>query len=89
MTEPTSSASPSRPRAVRATIGGMTSLQPGWMVFAGDPSEVADRLILLHSQVGHSRHIIQMDVGMPHREFLSAIELLGTEVAPRVRAAIS
>lgn len=61
---------------------------PGGMVFAGDPSEVADRLIQLHGQVGHSRHIIQMDVGMPHREFLTAIELLGTEVAPLVRAAI-
>lgn len=61
---------------------------PGGMVFAGDPSEVADRLVQLHSEIGHSRHIIQMDIGMPHREFLTAIELLGTDVAPRVRAAI-
>jgi len=29
-----------------------------------------------------------MDLGhIPHREWLEAIELLGTEVAPRVRAA--
>jgi alkanesulfonate monooxygenase SsuD/methylene tetrahydromethanopterin reductase-like flavin-dependent oxidoreductase (luciferase family) len=60
---------------------------PGGMVFAGDPSEIADRIIDLHRGLRHSRHIIQMDIGgMPHRDVLTAIELLGTEVAPRVRA---
>lgn len=37
--------------------------------------------------MGHDRQIIQMDVGgLPHADFLRAIELLGTEVLPRVRA---
>lgn len=60
---------------------------PGGMVFAGDPSEVADRIIDLHRHLGHTRHFFQMDIGgMPQSEVLSSIELLGTEVAPRVRA---
>jgi len=60
---------------------------PGGMVFAGDPQEIADRIIDLHHHLGHSRHFLQMDIGgMPHLEVLRSIELLGTEVAPRVRA---
>ena len=62
---------------------------PGGMVFAGDPSEIADRIIDLHRHLGHMRHFFQMDIGgMPHSEVLASIELLGTEVAPRVRAEI-
>jgi hypothetical protein len=58
------------------------------MVFAGGPEEIADRLITFHGSLGHSRHLLQMDLGhIPHREWLGAIELLGTVVAPRVRAA--
>ena len=39
--------------------------------------------------LGHMRHFFQMDIGgMPHSEVLASIELLGTEVAPRVRAEI-
>ena len=35
-----------------------------------------------------SRHILQMDLGhIPQRAWLEAIELLGTRVAPEVRAA--
>ena len=34
--------------------------------------------------MGHSRQILQMDLGgIPHREVLRSIELLGTKVAPR------
>jgi alkanesulfonate monooxygenase SsuD/methylene tetrahydromethanopterin reductase-like flavin-dependent oxidoreductase (luciferase family) len=53
------------------------------MVFAGDPAEIADRIIDLHHHLGHTRHFFQMDVGgMPHADVLKSIELLGTEVAP-------
>jgi alkanesulfonate monooxygenase SsuD/methylene tetrahydromethanopterin reductase-like flavin-dependent oxidoreductase (luciferase family) len=59
---------------------------PGGMIFAGGPSEIADRLITFHRAIGHSRHLIQMDLGpTPQRELLAAVELLGTEVAPLVR----
>jgi probable LLM family oxidoreductase len=59
---------------------------PGGMIFAGAPNEIADRLIEFHHQLGHSRHILQMDLGhVEQSELLGAIELLGTEVAPQVR----
>jgi alkanesulfonate monooxygenase SsuD/methylene tetrahydromethanopterin reductase-like flavin-dependent oxidoreductase (luciferase family) len=62
---------------------------PGGMVFAGDPIEIADRIVDLHRHLGHDRHFLQMDIGgVPHEEVLASIELLGTEVAPRVRAEI-
>ncbi|MGW8654857.1 LLM class flavin-dependent oxidoreductase [Nocardia salmonicida] len=65
-------------------------LQPGGMVFAGNPDEIADRIIHLHQLLRHDRQILQMDVGgMPQTELLRSIELLGTEVAPRVRKALS
>lgn len=60
--------------------------EPGGMVFAGGPDEIADRILHLHELLGHSRQILQMDVGgMPHGVFLESIELLGTEVLPQVR----
>ena len=59
-------------------------------LFVGDPDEIADRIIALYKLVGHTRHIFQMDTGqMPQEKFLHAIELLGTKVAPKVRAAIA
>ena len=60
---------------------------PGGMVFAGEPSEIAERIIDLHQHLGHHRQYLQMDIGgMPHRDVLASMELLGTEVAPLVRA---
>lgn len=61
---------------------------PGGMVFAGSPDEIAERLVTFHQHLGHSRHILQMDLGhIPQCEWLQVIELLGTQVAPQVRAA--
>jgi alkanesulfonate monooxygenase SsuD/methylene tetrahydromethanopterin reductase-like flavin-dependent oxidoreductase (luciferase family) len=72
-------------RPMRAPSGREADLKYG-MVFAGGPNEVADRIIHLHKLLGHSRQIIQMDVGgMPHKMFLKSIELLGTKVLPKVR----
>ena len=60
---------------------------PGGMVFAGSPDEIAERLVEFHRHLGHSRHILQMDLGhITQTEWLEAIELLGTKVAPLVRA---
>src|SRR4051794_3292174 len=76
-------------RPVRAPAGRAADLEPGGMVFAGGPDEVADRILHLHELLGHSRQIMQMDVGgMPQATFLKAIELLGTKVAPAVRRAL-
>lgn len=63
---------------------------PGGMVFAGDPTEIAERIIDLHKHLGHRRQFLQMDIGgMPHRQVLNSIELLGSEVAPLVRAELN
>jgi alkanesulfonate monooxygenase SsuD/methylene tetrahydromethanopterin reductase-like flavin-dependent oxidoreductase (luciferase family) len=73
-------------RPPMAPPGREAQLEPGGMVFAGGPNEVADRILHLHSLLGHTRQILQMDVGgMPHAAFLRSIELLGTEVLPRIR----
>ncbi|MFI8170835.1 LLM class flavin-dependent oxidoreductase [Streptomyces sp. NPDC085931] len=73
---------PAPPRTDRAAAFG-----PNGMVFVGSPNEIADRILNLHSLLGHTRQILQMDIGgMPHRHFLHAIELLGTKVLPQIRA---
>ena len=69
-----------------APTGRDAAYEPGGMVFAGGINEVTDRIFHLHSLLGHTRQILQMDVGsMPHATFLKAIELLGTEVLPQIR----
>jgi alkanesulfonate monooxygenase SsuD/methylene tetrahydromethanopterin reductase-like flavin-dependent oxidoreductase (luciferase family) len=73
-------------RPPMAPPGRESQLEPGGMVFAGGPNQVADRILHLHSLLGHTRQILQMDVGgMPHAAYLNAIELLGTEVLPQIR----
>jgi len=63
---------------------------PRGALFAGNPTEVADKILLMHANLGIDRFFIHMPVGtMPHGEVLRAIELFGTEVAPVVRAAIA
>jgi alkanesulfonate monooxygenase SsuD/methylene tetrahydromethanopterin reductase-like flavin-dependent oxidoreductase (luciferase family) len=72
-------------RPPMAPPGREAQLEPGGMVFAGGPNEVADRILHLHSLLGHTRQILQMDVGgMSHATYLKAIELLGTEILPQI-----
>ncbi|VTR76821.1 LLM class flavin-dependent oxidoreductase [Cellulomonas hominis] len=62
----------------------------GGAYFVGAPEEVAERIVALHGVLGHDRQIFQMDLsGVPQRESLRAIELLGTRVAPMVREALA
>lgn len=71
-----------------APSGREEDMQRGGMVFAGGPTEIAERILELREHLGHSRQILQMDVGgMPHLEFLASIELLGTKVLPELRRA--
>lgn len=59
-------------------------------LYVGDPETVAQKIIHLRKNVGITRFLLHMPLGtMPHHEVMRAIELLGTEVAPRVRAEIS
>lgn len=60
---------------------------PHGAIFVGDPEYVAEKILTLHQVLGHDRQIFQMDYsGVPQREVLRSIELLGTEVRPRVEA---
>ena len=75
-------------RPMRARGGREADLERS-MVFAGGPEQVADRILHLHKLLGHSRQILQVDVGgMPHETFLKSIELLGKKVLPKVREQI-
>lgn len=57
---------------------------------AGSPEDVADKILYQHELFGHQRFLMQISVGtMPHDKVLRSIELLGTRVAPIVRAEVA
>jgi probable LLM family oxidoreductase len=59
-------------------------------LYVGDSETVAQKIIHLRKNVGITRFMLHLPLGtMPHDDVLKAIELLGTEVAPRVRDEIS
>lgn len=59
-------------------------------LYVGDPDTVARKIIHLRKNVGVTRFFLHVPVGsMPHDQVMKAIELLGTEVAPRVREEVS
>ena len=63
---------------------------PKGALYVGDPETVAHKIIDLRKNVGITRFMLHVPVGtMPHADVMRAIELLGTEVAPRVREEIS
>ncbi len=60
---------------------------PRGALFVGDPDQVVEKILWEHEFFGHDRFLLQLTVGsLPHDRVLRAIELLGTEVAPRVRS---
>jgi probable LLM family oxidoreductase len=60
---------------------------PRGALLVGSPDDVARKILAQHEIFGHDRFLAQVNVGgLPHEKVLHAIELLGTEVAPRVRA---
>jgi probable LLM family oxidoreductase len=59
---------------------------PGALV-VGSPEEVVEKILFQHELFGHDRFLAQISVGdLAHDRVLRAIELLGTQVAPAVRA---
>lgn len=57
--------------------------------FIGDPERVAEKVLYWHELFRPERLLLQLTVGtLPHARVLKAIELLGTEVLPRVRRAL-
>jgi probable LLM family oxidoreductase len=59
-------------------------------LFVGDPRQVVEKILFQHEIFGHDRFLLQISVGtLPHPQVLRAIELLGTEVVPRVRSELA
>ncbi|MGE7623352.1 LLM class flavin-dependent oxidoreductase [Viridibacillus sp. NPDC096237] len=59
-------------------------------LYVGDPETVAQKIIHLRKNVGITRFMMYVPLStMPHGQVMRAIELLGTEVAPRVREEIT
>jgi probable LLM family oxidoreductase len=57
--------------------------------FVGSPEDVTRKILYQHKLFGHQRFLLQLSVGtLPHDKVMRAIELLGTEVAPAVRAGL-
>jgi alkanesulfonate monooxygenase SsuD/methylene tetrahydromethanopterin reductase-like flavin-dependent oxidoreductase (luciferase family) len=64
--------------------------QPGGHLLVGSPQEVTEKILEQYEIFHHDRFLAQLSVGpMPHAELMRAIELLGTEVAPAVRAEVA
>ena len=61
---------------------------PEGSLAVGEPGEVAAKLTSVSELLGLDRVMLHLSVGtMPHTAVMRAVELLGTEVAPVVRAA--
>ncbi|KGE20164.1 LLM class flavin-dependent oxidoreductase [Paenibacillus wynnii] len=72
----------------RSTYDAARSLEGA--LYVGDPETVAQKIIHLRKNVGITRFFLHVPLGtMPHEDVMRAIELLGTEVAPRVREEIA
>ena len=59
---------------------------PNGAMFVGNPDQVAEKLIRMIEDLGLDRFMLHLPLGsMPHDQVLRAIELFGTQVAPKVR----
>ncbi|WP_326568207.1 LLM class flavin-dependent oxidoreductase [Amycolatopsis rhabdoformis] len=73
------------PPTNRADFTAKTGLTGAYAV--GSPQAVVEKILYQHELFGHDRVLLQLGIGsVPHRELMRAIELLGTKVAPSVRA---
>ena len=58
--------------------------------FVGSPAEVIEKILFQYGIFRHDRFLVQFTVGsMPHDRIMRSIELLGTEVAPKVREEVA
>lgn len=56
----------------------------------GDAEEAIDKILRLQETLGFTRFSAHMDVGAPsHAALMKSIEIFGTKVAPKVRAALT
>jgi probable LLM family oxidoreductase len=76
------------PPMLRPSFDALRSRRGALVV--GSPDDVAEKILFQHDLFGHDRFLAQISVGnLAHAQVLRAIELLGTEVAPHVRAEVA
>jgi probable LLM family oxidoreductase len=64
-----------------------SKILPDGPYIVGSPDQVVDKILRQHQLFGHQRTLFQLAIGsVGHADLMRAIELLGTEVAPAVRA---
>ncbi len=62
---------------------------PAGSLVLGNPDQVAAKILRWREVLGIERFMLHVSVGtLPHEKVLGSIEMLGTEVAPRVAAGI-
>jgi probable LLM family oxidoreductase len=72
----------------RAAFDAQVELRGAYVV--GSPQQVVEKILFHHEVFGHQRTLVQLAIGdVAHRDVLRAIELLGTDVAPAVRAELA
>jgi probable LLM family oxidoreductase len=60
---------------------------PDGPYIVGSPDQVVEKILYQHEIFGHQRALFQLAIGsVGHADLMRAIELLGTKVAPAVRA---
>jgi alkanesulfonate monooxygenase SsuD/methylene tetrahydromethanopterin reductase-like flavin-dependent oxidoreductase (luciferase family) len=63
---------------------------PRGHLMVGTPDEAIAKILAQHEVFRHDRYLMQMSVGaQPQDAILRSIELLGTVVAPKVRAELT
>ncbi len=62
---------------------------PDTALFVGSPEQIVEKVLQQHELFGHTRFLAQVDIGgLPFNKAMKNIELLATEVAPKIRQAL-
>ncbi len=80
-----------RHRGIRVTRESFEAeSSPEGALFFGTVEEVVEKIVRQHEAFGHNRFMMQLGFGnVPQEDALRSIQLLGKEVAPKVRKEIS
>lgn len=63
---------------------------PNTALFVGSPEQIVEKVHRQYELFGHTRFLAQVDIGgLPFHKVAKNIELLATEVAPRIRKALA
>ncbi|KAA9021113.1 LLM class flavin-dependent oxidoreductase [Niallia endozanthoxylica] len=62
---------------------------PDTALFVGSPDQIVDKVLQQHELFGHTRFLAQVDIGgLPFNQVVKNIELVATEIAPKIRKAL-